>query len=140
MNGMEKALMKDVTGLVERSRFVVVCSVGEGAYPAAKAMINMEHDGLGTFYLSTNLSSRRAQCFLKDHRACLYFHDMDFHGLMLTGDMEVRTDRELRERLWREGNEIYYPTGVDDPDYCVLKFTIKTGNYYHGLKNVDFEL
>ena len=33
---------------------------------------------------------------------------------------------------------MYYPEGVDDPDYCVLKFTAEKGNYYHGLKNTDF--
>jgi len=38
--------------------------------------------------------------------------------------------------LWREGDEIYYPKGVDDEDYCVLRFTAETVNYYHGLGNV----
>ena len=48
---------------------------------------------------------------------------------MLTGEMQVCTDREIKTRLWRNGFEIYYPKGIDDDDYCVLKFTAKTGNY-----------
>ena len=25
--------------------------------------------------------------------------------------------------IWRDGDEQYYPGGVTDPNYCVLKFT-----------------
>lgn len=38
------------------------------------------------------------------------------------------------------GFEIYYPNGIDDEDYCVLRFTAVRGNYYHGLKNLNFEI
>jgi general stress protein 26 len=54
------------------------------------------------------------------------------------GNMEVCTDKEHKIMLWREGFEIYYPKGIDDEDYCVLKFTAIKGNYYHGLNNIDF--
>ncbi len=36
--------------------------------------------------------------------------------------------------------EKYYPLGVTDPDYTVLRFTSQWGNYYHALSNVTFEL
>jgi general stress protein 26 len=42
--------------------------------------------------------------------------------------------------MWREGCEKYYPLGVTDPDYSVLRFTARWGNYYHGLANVTFEV
>ncbi len=42
---------------------------------------------------------------------------------MLMGRMEVLTDRKSREMIWLEGDTMYYPGGVTDPDYCVLKFT-----------------
>jgi general stress protein 26 len=58
---------------------------------------------------------------------------------MLVGELEVCTDRENRAMLWREGFERYYPNGIDDEDYCVLKFTAYKGNYYHGLNNCDFD-
>lgn len=45
-----------------------------------------------------------------------------------------------KQRLWREGFEKYCSLGVTDPDYSVLRFTAKTGNYYSGLKNVTFDL
>ena len=59
---------------------------------------------------------------------------------MFKGKMEVFTDRQSKTRLWRDGFEMYYPKGIDDEDYSVLKFTGEIGNYYHGLFNFDFNI
>ena len=49
---------------------------------------------------------------------------------MLKGTMEVLTDQASKEMIWREGDTLYYPGGVTDPNYCVLKFTATEGRYY----------
>lgn len=35
---------------------------------------------------------------------------------------------------------MYYPLGVDDPDYCVLKFTVTGGRFYSEGKTEDLQL
>jgi general stress protein 26 len=35
---------------------------------------------------------------------------------------------------------MYYPGGVTDPDYCVLKFTAVKGRYYANFKSEDFDV
>jgi general stress protein 26 len=103
-------------------------------------MFKMENEGLKTVWFSTNTSSRRVAQFLKDPRACVYISDNDhFEGLMLVGEMAVLQDEESRRRIWREGFEQYYRQGVNDPDYSVLRFTARWGNYYHGLANETFQ-
>jgi general stress protein 26 len=42
--------------------------------------------------------------------------------------------------LWNDGDERRYPLGVEDPDYSVLCFAARRGNYYHRLKNITFEI
>ena len=32
--------------------------------------------------------------------------------------------------IWHNGDEQYYPGGVTDPNYCVLKFTATDGRFY----------
>jgi len=59
---------------------------------------------------------------------------------MLVGSVEVLHDIDSKKRLWSEGSERYYPLGVTDPDYSVLRFRAQWGNYYHALSNVTFEL
>ena len=127
--------------LIDRATIVMLGTNGEEGTPNIKAMIKVENEGLNTVWLSTNTSSRRVGQLLRDPRACLYFVDMEkWMGLMLVGTVEVLKDAESRKRLWKEGDERYYPLGVTDPDYSVLRFTAEWGNYYHALSNVTFQL
>lgn len=127
--------------LMERCAIAMVGSNGPEGFPNIKAMIKMETEELHTVWFSTNTSSRRVAQFRTDPRASVYFVDFDrWEGLMLIGEMEVLDDPASRQRLWREGYERYYPLGVNDPDYTVLRFTARKGNYYHGLENTDFEI
>ena len=126
--------------LVERSRSVLVGSVDGDGYPNIKGMFNLKHDGLRTFLFSTNTSSKRVSQFVENPQACLYFVDLErIEGLQLTGKMEALQDPELKQLLWFDGCEKYYPLGVTDPDYTVLRFTAERGNYYHRLVKVDFD-
>ena len=59
---------------------------------------------------------------------------------MLKGTMEVLQDNVSKEMIWREGDEMYYPKGVTDSDYCVLRFTAQNGRYYSNFKSVNFEV
>ncbi len=59
---------------------------------------------------------------------------------MLKGTMEVLTDQETKNMIWRKGDTTFYKKGVTDPDYCVLKFTADTGRYYRDLKTEDFSV
>ena len=59
---------------------------------------------------------------------------------MLRGRMEVRFDAASREALWQEGDEMYYPQGIADPDYCVLRFVAENARYYADFQSVDIEL
>ncbi|QGR00258.1 pyridoxamine 5'-phosphate oxidase [Paenibacillus psychroresistens] len=131
--------MQQIMALVEDTVAIVVNSIDDQGYPNSKAMFKMEHDGLQTFLFSTNTSSMRVQQFLANPKSSLYFKGQN-RGLMVVGKMEVCLDQLNRERLWFEGAEKYYPLGVNDPDYCVLKFTSETGNYYFNLQKHVFEL
>lgn len=74
-------------------------------------------------------------------KACVYFYDKRFFkGVMLTGTMEVLRDSRTRKMRWREGDEMYYPKGVTDPDYCVLRFTAQSGRYYSHFQSENFEV
>jgi general stress protein 26 len=135
-NAMQKAL-----ALADEAEIVMLGTNGEDGYPHIKAMLKMENKGLKTIWFSTNTASKRIPQLKQDSRVCVYFVDFDDRkGLMLVGDIEILQDKASRERIWREGNEMYYPLGIDDPDYSVLRFTAKWGNYYHALDNLTFEL
>jgi len=136
----EEALAASLA-LVERSPLALLGTNSTEGYPHIKALLNMEHTGLNTVWFSTNTSSRRVAQLRRDPRASVYFLDnQTWEGLLLVGNVEILQDAAARERLWRPGYEQYYPQGVTDPDYSVLRFTAQWGNYYHALANVTFTL
>lgn len=136
---MNPITRSQIISLVEDAITIVVCSVDEDGYPNSKLMLKRTHEGLNKFWFSTNTSSLRTPQFMNNPKASLYFVGSS-NGLMLIGDMKVCLDRRSKEILWNEGDEIYYPEGVDDPDYCVFEFTAKTGNYYFNLEKTLFKV
>lgn len=138
---MDKKIKSDIRGLRDKCSVAYVGSVNEEGFPQIKAMLVAEHGDMRVQYFSTNLSSRRAAQFLKEPKACVYYcHEREFKGALFTGTIEVCTDHETKASVWQNGDEMYYPDGVDDADYCVFKFTAETVNYYHGLANTTFSV
>jgi general stress protein 26 len=138
---MEQAILDQINALIDETKDIIVCSVDENGFPNAKAMFKTEHDGLKTFLFSTNTSSMRVQQFRENQKASIYFLGQSkIDGLMLVGTMEVCGDHEIKARLWVDGCEKYYPLGIDDPDYSVLRFTAEKGNYYFNLHKYPFEI
>jgi general stress protein 26 len=137
----KEAAIREALALANRSNIAMLGTNGDNGYPHIKAMIKMENEGLNIIWFSTNTSSKRVAQLIRDSKASVYFVDFDqWMGLMLVGDVVVMQDMESKKRLWREGFERYYPLGMTDPDYSVLRFTSRWGDYYHALSKVTFEL
>lgn len=121
-----------------------ICSVDDENYPNIKAMLKpRKHIGLKTFCFSANTSSMRVKQYQKNPNAAVYFYHkglFKYAGVMLTGKMEVLTDRETKNMIWKNGDTLFYKKGVTDPDYCVLRFTAFHVRYYRDLKTEGFDI
>ena len=83
----------------------------------------------------------RVKQYRHNPKACIYFCDKRFfRGVMLKGTMEVLEDSDSKEMIWQPGDTMYYPLGVTDPDYCVLKFTACEGRFYSNFKSENFSV
>ena len=109
-----------------------ISSVDDEGYPCTKAMLAPRvREGIKVFYFTTNTFSLRVAHYKANPKASIYFCDAEgFKGMMLRGTMEVLTDAKSKEMIWRDGDTEYYPGGVTDPSYCVLKFTATDGRFY----------
>ncbi|MDR3001255.1 MAG: hypothetical protein LBU89_08330 [Fibromonadaceae bacterium] len=59
----------------------------------------------------------------------------------IIGNQKIAYTSSLRVAQYRkDGDTMYYPKGVKDPDYCVLKFTAESGRWYSNFKSGDFEI
>lgn len=135
-------MQKELEPFPDEAGLSFVGSVDDGGFPQVKAMLAPRgREGLRVFWFSTNASSMRVAQFRRNGAACLYFCDpRTFRGLLLTGTMEVLEDAASRRLVWREGDERYYPGGVDGPDCCALRFTARTGRYYCDFHSENFKI
>ena len=123
--------MREILDLVDRSLFASIGYTDEDGRLNIRRVFCAWHRGLGRHLISTNTSSAHVRSLRKNGQACLYFSDGDtFEGLCLYGRAVVHREREYRELLWNEGDEKYYPLGIDDEDYCILEFVAESGRYY----------
>lgn len=131
-----------IGSLIDKQGVSFISSVDGDGFPNTKAMLPpRRREGIKTFYFTTNTSSMRVSQYRENPNACIYFCDRRFfRGVMLVGTMEVLEDSASKEMIWREGDTMYYPKGVTDPDYCVLKFTAEKGRYYSNFKSETFEI
>ena len=136
MNDKEQTIGK----LIDKQGVSFISSIDIEGFPNTKAMLPpRKREGIKTFFFTTNTSSMRVTQFRKNSKASIYFCDKRFYrGVMLIGIMEVLEDAASKEMIWQEGDTMYYSKGVTDPDYCVLKFTAKTGRYYTNFSSEDF--
>ena len=91
-----------------------ISSVDQEGFPWTKAMLKpRKREGIKTFYFTTNTFSIRVAQYKANPKASIYF-----------------CDAASKEMIWRDGDTEYYPGGVTDPNYCVLKFTATDGRFY----------
>ena len=127
--------------LVNNSEKCLLGTIDENGYPNIKAMFNAKNNGMNEIWFSTNTSSIRTQQVKNNEQSCVYFVDMEnFIGVLLIGKIIATRDKDLREMLWEDGCERFYPQGVDDPDYSVLHFKAERGNIYHSMNKASFEI
>ena len=127
---------------IDRQSTAFIGSLDADGFPNIKAMLApRQREGLRVFYFTTNASSLRVRQYRHNPQACVYFCDRRFfRGVMFRGGMEVLEDMESKSAIWREGDTLYYPLGLLDPDECVLRFTAESGRFYRKFRSEDFAL
>jgi len=133
---------KTIGNLIDKIGVSFIGSIDKDGFPNMKAMLPpRKREGLKYIYFSTNTSSMRVGQYKENPKSCIYFCDKRFfRGVMLKGTMEVLEDSISKEMLWLEGDTTYYPLGVTDPDYSVLKFTAQNGRFYSNFKSENFDI
>ena len=134
---METQEIKQVSyTLMEKAEAAYLTTIDRDGMPHTRAMLNLrntsqyselipffqEHGDNMVIYFSTNTSSEKmAQIKANPLVSVYYCEPKKFHGVMLAGSIEIVTDETIKHALWQEGWEVYYPKGMDDPDYAVLR-------------------
>lgn len=137
---MDKA---QIFQFISEQKTAFIASVNAQGYPVIRAMLAPRKTDGNEIYFTTNTSSNKIKQYTENNKACVYFYKrgrFKYQGLSITGEMQVCTDQATKNEIWRFGDALYYKQGVTDPDYCVLKFTAKSAEYYCDFKVETIQL
>ena len=141
--------------LMEESKAAYLTTIDSDGFPLTRAMFNLRNkeqfpefseffkkqQNLFSIYISTNTSSNKVTHLSKNPKMCVYFCDTeDFKGLMSGGLVEIVDDIEIKKAIWLDWWTKYYPEGLEDPDYTLLRLEPKNARFYYKLNQVNFEL
>ncbi|MCL2199426.1 MAG: pyridoxamine 5'-phosphate oxidase family protein [Defluviitaleaceae bacterium] len=125
-----EGIIKSKTAAENMGVGVTLSLLDHEGYPTTSTLSISKADGIRQLTFGGSLDSNKAKRAGANSRASVCIFDDNFEGdayynITLVGDMEVVTDMETKKETWYEGMEEHFPKGVDDPNYCVLKFTTK---------------
>ena len=136
--------LKKIEKFIDKQKVSFICSIDGEGYPNVKAILKpRKRIGLKEFFFSTNTSSMRVSQYQANANASIYFYHkglFKYVGVMFKGKMEVLTDQDTKNMIWKKGDTMFYKKGVSDPDYCVLKFVSTNARYYCNLKTENFDI
>ena len=133
-------IIKSKTAAVNMGSGVALSLIDSDGYPTTSTLSISKADGIRQILFGAGLDSNKAKRAEKCGRACVCVFDDDhengaYYNITLVGDIEIITDPQLKKDVWYEGLEEHFPNGgVNDPNYCVLRFNTKRYNLW-----VDFE-
>lgn len=140
--------------LLQTAEAAYVTTIDAHGFPETRAMFNLrraveypalitlfkQHDDDLLVYFTTNTSSRKIAQLRANRKASVYYSQPEQRkGLNLTGLLEIVDDMNLKNVLWQEGWERYYPQGPTDPDYTVLRMRPQSARYYHRLQIFEMD-
>ena len=136
----EKELKQACLNLMEKVDVVYLSTVDSDGFPHTRIMSNLrdkkqypnlvemfaQHKEDFLIYMATSSSSVKMQQIRANPRVSVYLGTYtevpsDFQCLMLCGEVEEVSDQQLKEQLWQDGWEMFWPGAVDDPEYTVLR-------------------
>jgi len=101
----------------------VLSLIDAEGFPTASVVTPSKVDGINWITFGTLLDGNRAKRVENCNCASVCFSS-DEYCVNLVGEIEVITSADVKCEMWYDGLS-FYVTGMDDPNYCVLKFTTK---------------
>lgn len=137
---MTKTQAKKIAqSLLKKAPTAVLTSIDGNGFPSCRAMLNLKSNTLKTVWFTTNAPSEKVAQFRANAKAAVYFTVPGrFEGALLKGKVKIITDMKVKKKLWEPGWKMYYPEGVTDQNYCVLRFDAAGGRVYSNFTKTDF--
>lgn len=121
---MTNELLKKAENIMENAEVASVSSIDEDGYPRTVTMANIKTEGIDAAWFSTGTDSHKTENFKRNSKASVCYCTNE-DNVTLIGDVSIVDDMDVKKQLWEDWFINYFPLGVTDPNYCILKFQTK---------------
>lgn len=152
----EQEIKKNAQTIIEKSKFMNLGTISEDGFPHIRLVMNLKrkdyypelskiiegyNEGFVT-YISTNTSSNKVSQIKQNPNSSVYYELTEdiWQGLMLLGTLEIVQDMKIKRDFWQENWNMYYPQGVVDQDYTILRFKPKFLKLYKQLRTYNLKI
>ncbi len=110
--------------LLEKCIVLAVASINEKGYPRICAVSKVKANDFKDIYFVTSKRSHlsgKATHFENNSKASVCY-TLEGDSVTLIGNVEFIEDKALQAQLWNESDRNFFPRGIDDPKFRLLKF------------------
>jgi general stress protein 26 len=111
-----------------KNKISTLCTVDNNC-PFARVMYTPKVDDDFTVWYSTSGKSNKIRHIKANPKVSVMFSE-GWVYLQVIGNAEVVTDRETKASLWQEEWTRYWPGGIDDPDYVLIRIKPTQVQYF----------
>lgn len=126
---MSMDFFKKAEELLNSCEDIEVASINEDGYPRVCVVSKLESEGFDTIFFSTGTSGTKANHFKKNSKSSVCYHD-EHNSVTLVGEMEIVEDMEIKKRVWQDWMINYMVGGVNDEEFCLLKFKAHEATFW----------
>ena len=141
---INEILLSKIKKIIGEGELAFLSTINLSGIPETRAMLNLHNvstfpnlqqftENIFTVYFTSNTSSAKVKHIATVKKASVYYtNQKTFEGLLLTGEIEIVKNADIKKSFWQDNWKMYYKGGVNDPDYALLKFVADEYKYYNG--------
>ena len=136
---MKKDFGNKIGDFMDHSQICYLSSIDEDGFPNTKAVSAIRgRDETNFFFIRTKYNTVHVEQFKKNPKASIYFCDPKYSkGLMVRGNVSIIEDKEIKDKLWKDSDSVYYAQGKDDQNYCMLRFDMIDARFFNNFRSED---
>jgi general stress protein 26 len=134
----KQQLKKTGLELMAKAEMAYFTTVDNKGFPQTRVMANFrnkrqfpdlveffeQHKENYLIYLATNARWHKIRQIKANPKASVYYCQPDENlGMMVAGKAEIVRDKELKNKLWQKGWEVYYPGGPQGRVFTIIRLT-----------------
>ena len=124
---------ESILAVVRDCDAALVTTVRPDGWPETRHLANMMNKAATdlTLYFMTGRHSPKVEQITANPKCSLYYYnDADHHSVRLFGTMKLIDDEKTRRAHWDDAFLKFGYSGVDDPEFVLLRFTPSEYKYY----------